>query len=129
MLRSEIEGKLKKPDNPNLRSSDVVKAYSICASDGDIGQAEDFILEKKGWKIGYLEINTGKWLPGKHVLVSPTWIRHIDWVKQEIKVDLNCEVIETAPFYDPSKAISQEYQTALFKHYGLSYEEEIKDSD
>ena len=124
-----IEEKLKKPGNPHLRSSNVVKAYSICASDGDIGQAEDFILKKKGWKISYLELNTGKWLPGKHVLVAPTWIRHIDWAKQVVTVDLNCEAIETAPFYDPSKAISQEYQTTLFKHYGLSYEEEINQTE
>lgn len=120
-----IEGKLKKPEDPHLQSSNVVKTYNIRASDGDIGQAEDFILGKKGWEISYLEINTRKWLPGKHVLVAPTWIRNVDWVKQEITVDLNCEAIKTAPPYDPSKTISKEYQITLFEHYGLSYEEEI----
>ena len=121
-----IEGMLKKPDDPHLRSSDVVSTYNIRASDGDIGQAEDFILGKEGWDISYLEINTGKWIPGKHVRIAPTWIRQIDWVKQVVTVDLNYEVIKTAPSYDPAKVISQEYQIALFEHYGLSYEEEIK---
>ena len=44
-----IEGKLRDPKDPHLRSSNVVKAYSIRASNGDIGQVEDFILGKEGW--------------------------------------------------------------------------------
>jgi uncharacterized protein YrrD len=119
-----IKGKLKKPEDPHLRSSNVVKRYSIHASDGDIGQVEDFILGKEGWTVKYLEINTRKWLPGKHILVAPTWIRHIDWVKQEVMVDLSREAIKAAPVYDPSTIISQEYQAALLKHYGMSFEEE-----
>ena len=113
-----------KPEHPYLRSSDVVKNYSIHASDDDIGHVEDFILEEPGWAIRYLEVDTHNWLPGKHVLVAPTWIEQVDWKKQEVAVKLKRAAIQKAPFYDPAKIISREYQVALYKYYGLKFEAE-----
>lgn len=118
------EGAPQAPEYPNLRSSDEVKNYSIHARDGDIGHVEDFILEEPGWAIRYLEIDTRNWLPGKHVLIAPTWIERVDWMKQEVVVKLKCEAIETAPSYDPRKVISRDYQVALYEHYGMRYQDD-----
>ncbi|MBV1915979.1 MAG: PRC-barrel domain-containing protein [Pseudomonadales bacterium] len=114
----------KEPAHPHLRSSDEVEAYQLHARDGEIGHVEDFILEDPGWAIRYLEIDTRNWLPGKHVLISPTWIQLVDWAENEVKVNLTCEAIRTAPAYDPSKVISREYQVALYKHYGMKFEKD-----
>jgi len=113
-----------KPVHPSLRSSDEVRGYSIDAIDGDIGHVEDFILEKPGWTIRYLEIDTRDWLPGKHVLVSPAWIRQVSWAKREVTVDLDREAIRTAPDYDPSKVIGRDYEVELLKHYGMPVDQE-----
>ena len=118
------ENETKEPEHPHLRSSDEVKHYSIQARDGDIGHVEDFILEVPGWCIRYLEIDTRNWLPGKHVLLAPAWIKQVRWSTQMVAVDLNREVIETAPPYDPDKTISRDYQVALYKHYGMQLDED-----
>ncbi len=112
------------PEHPHLRSSDEVKNYNIHTLDGDVGHVEDFILEEPGWAIRYLEVDTRNWLPGKHVLVAPTWIEQVNWAKQEVAVKLKREAIETAPAYDPGKIISRDYQVALYEHYGMKYQED-----
>ena len=114
----------KKPEQPHLRSSDEVKSYSIHARDGDIGHVEDYILEEPDWTIRYLEVDTRNWLPGKHVLIDPTWIDRVDWVRQEVVVKMQREAIETAPPYDSAMIISRDYRVALSEHYGMKCQED-----
>jgi uncharacterized protein YrrD len=106
------------PDDPHLRSSDEVDGYHIQAQDGEIGHVKDFILDDQDWTVRYLEIATRHWLPGKKVLISPAWIRKIEWVEQKVMVDLGTEAIKTAPEYDPSEIIGRDYELTLYKHYG-----------
>jgi len=114
------------PEHPHLRSSDEVSGYRIHALDGDIGHVEDFIVEDQRWTIAYLEIDTHNWLPGKHVLIAPSWIRQIDWEapNRGVTVDLTREAIRTAPAYDASKAINRDYLMALHQHYAMKFDED-----
>jgi len=111
------------PENPHLRSSDEVSDYHLDTASGSIGHVADIILDDQEWKVRYLEIDTRNWLPGRHVLVSPAWVQRIDWVDQQVQVELSRELVLSAPEYDSSKHISREYQLALFKHYGKALEE------
>lgn len=112
------------PANPHLRSSHEVKGYAIQARDGDIGHVTDYIIEQPDWALRYIEVDTRKWLPGKHVLISPAWISRLDWEKRAVTVMLSREAIQAAPAYDPEKIISHEYQVALYKHYGMHFEQD-----
>lgn len=102
----------------DLLSSDEIKGYRIHAQDGEIGQVVDIILEEPDWLVRYLEVDTRKWLPSKHVLVDPAWLHNIDRQQEEVVVDLDKAAIKTAPAYDASQVISREYQVALYQHYG-----------
>ncbi|MBF0288714.1 MAG: PRC-barrel domain-containing protein [SAR324 cluster bacterium] len=104
-----------------LRSSNEVIGYRIQAEDGEIGHVEDFIVEDPDWKIRYLEINTGNWLPGKKVLIAPTWIRQVSWTDKQVTINLTREAVHSAPTYDPSKLITRDYQLTLYKYYGKKF--------
>lgn len=110
----------REPDQPHLRSSKAVTGYHLHAQDGELGQVEDFILDDNDWTIRYLEINTHKWRPGKHVLVAPIWIHSIDWHSKEVIANLNRQAIESAPVYDRTRLIGKDYELSLYKHYGTS---------
>jgi hypothetical protein len=101
----------------HLRSVQEVATYEISALDGPIGRVEDFILETDDWEIHYLTINTGNWLPGKHVLVSAGWVSEINWSHRKVSINLTREQIEKSPNYDKVTQISREYQTRLHNHY------------
>lgn len=102
---------------PHLRSSQAVKGYRLRARNGDIGHLEDFILEEPDWKVRYLEIGTRNWLPGKLVLMPPTWIRDMNRALHQVRVDLDRETIRTAPPYDCCQAITQGAETTITEHY------------
>jgi len=109
-----------KPPNPHLRSTCQVTGYHIQAIDGEIGQVGDFILDDETWAIRYVVVDTQNWLPGKKVLVFPSWIMRVSWDKSKVFVDLSRESVKNSPAFDPSKPVSRVYEERLFDHYGQS---------
>jgi hypothetical protein len=105
--------------DPHLRSATEVMGYHIHARDGEIGHVEDFIVEDHNWTIRYMIIDTRNWLPGgRKVLVSPTWIDSVDWLENNVKVDLTVEQIRKAPEYDPAAPVNRAYEVKLYDFYG-----------
>jgi len=105
----------------HLRSSGEVIGYRIEASDASIGHVADFLLEEGAWVLRYLIVDTRHWLPGKHVLISPLWIREVSWSGRSLSVALTRRQIEQSPEYDPRHAPSAEYERSLHRHYGRSH--------
>ncbi len=104
---------------PNhLQGTHAVKGYRVHAADGLIGHVTDFILEDGQWIIRYLVADTGAWLPGRKVLISPGWIESVDWETAEVFVYLSKEEVKDSPVYDPSGPLSPDYLNNLHDHYG-----------
>jgi hypothetical protein len=104
--------------DPYLRSVKDSRGHALAATDGDIGHVEDFLIDEHGWRIRYLMVDTGRWLPGRKVLISPHWIRDIEWVNRHIRVDLTRAQVRGSPEYDPTKPIDRAYEDELHGHYG-----------
>jgi uncharacterized protein YrrD len=47
-----------------------LQVIDIHATDGDIGEVEDFIIDDVSWKIHFLIVETGNWFSGKKVIIS-----------------------------------------------------------
>lgn len=105
-------------DDPHLRSSKELTGYSIQADDGHIGHVEDFIFDDKFWIIRYMVIDTRKVLRGHKVLVSPEWIKNIDWFKNEVSVHMTRDSIINSPEFDPSEPVNRVYELKLYDYYG-----------
>jgi sporulation protein YlmC with PRC-barrel domain len=102
----------------HLRSCREVSGYHIQALDGEIGHVEDFILDDESWLIRYMIVDTRNWLPGKKVLISPSWIDNVSWSNRSVYVEPLREVIQTAPEYDPAAPVNREYEIQLYDYYG-----------
>lgn len=87
-------------DDPHLRSTRQVTGYHIHATDGEIGHVEDFIIDDKTWAIDELVVNTGNWLPGKKVLVSPEWITAVNWADSSVQLDRLRASVKKSPEFD-----------------------------
>jgi uncharacterized protein YrrD len=103
--------------DPHLRSTEKVKGYKIKALDGEVGEIEDFIIDDGAWKIKFLVVDTGNWFSGKKVLLSPDWIKEIDWANSSIVVKASINDIKSSPEYDHGKPLSEAYETELNNHY------------
>ena len=106
------------PERPHLRSSDEVSGYHIHATDGTMGQVADLLVSDGDWRVRFLEVDTRKWWPGRHVLISPAWIERVSWADREVYVKVTREAIKSAPDYDPSREIGPDDEIQLFEHYG-----------
>ena len=115
--KGETEGRAASED-AHLRSMNAVRNYTIQAQDGEIGHAEDFLIDDAGWRIAYLVIDTQKWWPGKRVLLSPRWLDEVSWSQRKIFVALARERIRNSPAYLPGNELDPDYEDQLGKYYG-----------
>lgn len=102
---------------PLLRSAKEVRGYHVKAADGEIGHIEDFVIDDSEWKIGFLEVDTRDWLPGRHVLLAPSQVSTIEWSDRSVYVQPPKDVIQEAPEYDRSAGITTQLQHKTQQHY------------
>ena len=114
----QLQSERHKNDDRHLRSTSEIKGYTIHAVDGKIGEVEDFIVDDDTWRILFLVVDTGNWLPGKKVLLSPQWIKEMRWSTSEIIVDLSKDEVKHSPEYDPSQPVNEAYEHMLSDYYG-----------
>jgi len=62
-----------------LRNVSRLKNFEIRARDGEVGTLDQFYFDDETWAIRYLVVNTGIWLSGRLVLVSPFALRQAEW--------------------------------------------------
>jgi uncharacterized protein YrrD len=103
--------------NPHLRSTREVTGYRIHATNGEIGDVEDFIVDDQTWRIHFLVVDTGHWFPGKKVLVSPKWITHVKWEEDAVYVDITVNAVKSSPEYDPSVPLPETNENEFYRHY------------
>jgi hypothetical protein len=116
--KQEAGGPEVRQGDPHLRSVREVTKYHIAAKDGAVGHVEDFIAEDETWTIRYIVVDTRNWLPGKRVLVAPTWIEAVKWGEGKVHVALSRETIKGSPKFDPTVPVNREYETRLYDYYG-----------
>ena len=54
-----------------LQSIKHLYGDKLGASDGEIGHVKDFYFDDQNWAVRYLVAETGSWLAGRQVLISP----------------------------------------------------------
>jgi len=100
-----------------LHKTMELKGFHLEAEDGEIGHVEDFILDDDSWIVRYLIVDTGNWLPGRIVLVSPLWVERIDWQDRKVLVLMSRETVRNSPEYTEASLLTREYEMRLHEHY------------
>lgn len=104
-----------------LRTVKDLRGYAINASDGDIGRVDDLYFDDEAWVMRYLVVDTGTWLPGRRVLISPIAIGHPDWMGQRLPVSLTRERVRNSPDIDTQKPVSRQHEADYSRYYGYPY--------
>ncbi len=92
--------------------------YTIRATDGDIGRVAEFYFDDEGWTIRYVVVDTGGWLSGRKVLISPVAFDAPDWESGTLPVNLTKEQVRNSPSIDTDKPVSRQHETELHGYYG-----------
>ncbi|HEX6435703.1 MAG TPA: PRC-barrel domain-containing protein, partial [Candidatus Binatia bacterium] len=106
-----------------LRSANELKGYTIEATDGDIGEVIQFYFDDEKWTIRYLVADTGGWLMGRRVLISPAALGKVDWNSRKLHVNMNKERVENSPGVDTDRPVSRQHSLDGYqKAWSYSYE-------
>lgn len=104
-----------------LRSTKQLYGDKLGASDGEIGRVKDFYFDDQNWAIRYLVADTGTWLPGRQVLISPYSLGRLDQAEQILRVNLTRKQIEDSPSIDLHKPVSRQYEEEYHRYFGWPY--------
>lgn len=97
---------------------ETLRGYTLFATDGSIGRIIDLYFEDAGWKIRHLVVDTGKWLSGRRVLISPQAAGRPDPDEKAIPVSLSVDEVRSSPDIDTDRPISRQEEERLYGHYG-----------
>jgi uncharacterized protein YrrD len=104
-----------------LRNVKDLRGFAIHATDGAIGEVDDFYFDDEDWTIRYLIVDTGGWLPGRKVLISPYSIGVPDWDGRKLPVSLTKSQVEGSPDIDTQKPVSRQHEAHYSTYYGYPY--------
>ncbi len=101
-----------------LRSVQSMRHYALGAKDDEVGTVHDFLFDSETWKVRYLVADTGKWLPGRKVLIAATAVDKPNWEAQLIPIELTKEQVRNSPDIEVDKPVSRQKEIELHKYYG-----------
>ncbi|MHB1921147.1 MAG: PRC-barrel domain-containing protein [Chitinophagaceae bacterium] len=99
------------------RNLNSLIGYSLEATDGRIGEVDEFYFDDHTWTIRYLILKTGNWLDGRRVLISPEALEKAPWKSKSLPVKLSREQIRNSPPIDTEKPVSRQQEMELYEHY------------
>lgn len=101
-----------------LRNLSDFEECVIGATDGDVGHVKDLYFDDHAWAVRYLIVDTGSWLSGRKVLISPISIHEPDWPAHRLAAALTRAQVKDSPDIDTDKPVSRQHETRYLGYYG-----------
>lgn len=101
-----------------LQNIKELYGIKLAALNGDAGHAKDFYFDDKTWVIRYLVADTGSWLTGRLVLLSPHAFAAMDLSTKTLHLRVHREQIENCPSIESHKPVSRQYEVEYYNYYG-----------
>jgi hypothetical protein len=104
-----------------VRSVNHLKRFEVAATDGRIGSIDDVLFDDERWAVRYVVVDTGTWLPGRRVLISPISITHTAWDEQRLLLSISREQVRDSPPIDTHKPVSRREELQYLAYYGYPH--------
>jgi hypothetical protein len=104
-----------------LTNSTFLKGLAIHATDGELGTVKEFYFDDDTWTIRYFVVETGGWLLGREVLISPISIMSVDWKNNRLDVALTMKQVEHSPAIDIHQPVSRQQEADYSTYYAYNY--------
>jgi hypothetical protein len=104
-----------------LRNAKHLHGFAIRATDGELGTVDQLYFDDETWAIRYLTVETGGWLGGRTVLVSPFSVVDTDWQAKRLDVALTKKQVANSPDINTHQPVSRQHEAAYNQYYGYPY--------
>ena len=103
-----------------LRGIRQLQGFGIEATDGPIGLVHGMLFDDHQWVVRYLVVDTGKWLSGRRVLISPISVDAIDGMARRVILQLGKGRIRNSPDIYSDEPVSRQKEAAFYAYYGYA---------
>jgi hypothetical protein len=101
-----------------LNKAKALQGYKLDSLDGEIGKAREFYFDDQHWAVRYLVADTGNWLTGRQVLISPYAVTAVNTEARTLTIDLTKKQIEGSPSLNSDKPVSRQFEEEYYGYYG-----------
>ena len=101
-----------------LNKAKTLEGYKLDSLDGEIGKVKEFYFDDHYWAIRYLIADTGNWLTGRQVLISPYALAAVSKEEHHIAINLTQKQIENSPSLFTDKPVSRQFEETYNNYYG-----------
>ncbi len=108
-------------DKTMLRNAKDLHGFAIRATDGELGTIDQLYFDDETWAIRYLTVETGGWLGGRQVLISPFSVVHTDWPAKRLEVALTKQQVQKSPDINTHQPVSRQHEAEYNRYYGYPY--------
>ncbi|MFJ8018571.1 PRC-barrel domain-containing protein [Streptomyces sp. NPDC096339] len=93
--------------------------FKVEATDGKMGKVDEHTDEAGA---GYLVVDTGIWIFGRHVLLPASTVRRVDRETETVYVDRTKDQIKDAPEFERERQPRDDsYLEQFAKYYGMPH--------
>lgn len=103
---------------PALQSIKELYGRKLAALDGGIGHVKDFYFDDSAWAVRYIVVDTGSWLTGRLVLLTPHAFENLDQNEDGLLVKLRKKQIQDSPSIDSHETVSRQFEEQYYRSYG-----------
>ena len=107
-----------------------LEGCTVRASDGEVGAVKDFLFEDRTWKVRWMAVDAGHWLPGRRVFIHPSAIAPLTLPPKPklpmmsmsemltLTVNLSRREIEAGPHSGEDESVNSDMEALLYDYYG-----------
>lgn len=93
-----------------MKNLSDVESYKVVASDGDVGSVVGFLLDDERWTVRYLVVETGGFVGGRRLLVSPIGFRKRPNPHGRFHLGMTIDKVQKSPSIDLTQPISRKQE-------------------
>jgi hypothetical protein len=101
-----------------LRNASAIKGYTIAATDGRIGTVSDILFDDSSWRVRWVVVDTGNWLPGRKVLLPLSALGRLNENGSEFAVKLTMQQVKDSPESGTDRPVSRQIEANIYGYYG-----------
>ena len=97
----------------DLLSVNAATGFGLCATDGDIGHVQDFIVDDSDWAVRHVVADTQTWWPGQMVLIAPSAMGMVNGDNGTMHLQVDRKKIKDSPVYGSCRIVDQKFEDVI----------------
>jgi hypothetical protein len=100
-----------------LISAKRLHGFTVEGGDEYVGTIKDLLFNSDTWEIEYLDVDTGKWLPGRRVILPPSLVEAVDYARQTMTALLRRDQVQQGPPLESNMPVSRKLELEFARYY------------